>query len=79
MKTAANASCVVVSVFMVLMLVPSYLTANTSKLEVKIGLLMTSGRCCDFLSIEDKGSSLNIAIDNLHKDGVLDNNAVSFK
>jgi len=52
---------------------------TTSSLEVKVGLLLTSGRCCDFLSYEDKASSLNIAIDNLQRDGVLDNETVSFK
>ena len=43
-----------------------------SGLEVKIGLLLTTGRCCDFMSFEDKASAFNIAIDQLRQDGVLD-------
>lgn len=48
-------------------------------LEVKIGLLMTTKRCCDYLSVEDKASALTIAVDRLYKDGVLNNATVTFK
>ena len=47
-------------------------------LEIKIGALLTVGRCCDFLSFEDKASAFNIAIDQLREDGVLDD-SVTFK
>ena len=49
------------------------------KMEIKIGALLTSGRCCDFLSFEDKASAFNIAIDQLNADGVLNNETVSFE
>lgn len=48
-------------------------------LEIKIGALFTSGRCCDYLSYEDKASAMNIAIDQLYEDGVLNKNNVTFK
>lgn len=48
------------------------------KLNVKIGALLTSRRCCDFLSFEDKASAFNIAMDQLTADGYLDNETVSF-
>lgn len=48
-------------------------------LEVRIGALFTTDRCCDILSYEDKASALNIAIDHLHNDGVLSKDEVTFK
>lgn len=37
----------------------------------KIGLLISENSCCNYLSYEDKASALNIAIDQLKKDGIL--------
>lgn len=37
----------------------------------KIGLLVSENSCCNYLSYEDKGSALNIAIDQLKNNGIL--------
>jgi len=52
---------------------------SSADLEVRIGLLLTSGRCCTYQSYEDKAGAISIAIDNLHNDGILDKNKVHFK
>lgn len=48
-------------------------------LEVRIGALFTSGRCCTIQSFEDKASAINIAIDQLEIDGVLNKSQVKFE
>lgn len=54
------------------------LVAGRCVLQLKIGALFTSGRCCDFLSFENKASALTIAEEKLKKDGVLNNETVKF-
>ena len=60
---------------MLLCLVAGY----KSILELKVGALLTSGRCCDFLSFENKGSALTLALEQLSIDGILNNETVQFK
>lgn len=50
-----------------------------SPLEVRIGALLTSGRCCTYQSYEDKASAISIAIDQLHEDGIVNKSTVTFK
>lgn len=53
----------------------SFWTFGTSKcLEIKIGLLLNEGGCCDYKNLEDKASAINIALDQLYLDGVWDRN-----
>lgn len=48
-------------------------------LEIKIGLLLTENMCCDFKSVEDKASAINIGLDQLYADGILDNSSVTVR
>mgnify|MGYP000214014913 CR=1 FL=1 len=47
-------------------------------LDVRIGALFTSGDCCNFLNYEDKASAINIAIDQLHEDGIINKDNINF-
>lgn len=60
-------------------LLVSLICAAGEPLEIRIGALLTSGRCCTYQSYEDKASALTMAIDQLDTDGVLNKSQVTFK
>jgi len=62
-----------------LVLVISGILCTSECLEIKIGLLLTEGICCDYKSVEDKASAITIALDKLYADGVWDENNITLR